>query len=109
MTATGTVTIQGFSHVAIVASDVDEARRFYCDLLGFEELPRPDFSVPGIWLRVGDLQLHIIELDESGASAGARHFALHVPTDALHDTVNALREAGVHVRNEPSSRVDFGT
>src|SRR5438876_3975396 len=67
VSATTTVTIQGYSHLAIVATDVDEVRRFYCDLLGFEELPRPDFGIPGVWLRVGDLQLHVIALEDRRA------------------------------------------
>ena len=110
MSATSTVTIQGYSHLAIVATDVDEVRRFYCDLLGFEELPRPDFGIPGVWLRVGDLQLHVIELEDGGPdTSGARHFALHVPTEAFHETMETLKAAGVSFRGEPRSRQDFGT
>ena len=109
MSATSTVTITSYSHLAIVATDVDEARRFYCDLLGFEELPRPDFGIAGVWLRVGDLQLHIIALEDGGPDrSGARHFALYVPTDTFHETIEALRAAGVTIRNEPRSREDFG-
>ena len=104
------MTIAGYSHVAIAVTDVDAARGFYCGLLGFEELPRPDFGVPGLWLRVGDLQLHFIEIDDMGPTPpGFRHFALHVPTDAFDDTVGALKAAGVPFLGEPSSRVDFGT
>ena len=59
--ATAPPTISGYSHLAIVVTDLEAARRFYVDLLGFTELRRPDFGVPGMWLRVGDLQLHFIE------------------------------------------------
>ncbi len=103
------VAIQGFSHVAISVSDLDAARRFYCDLLGFEELPRPDFPVGGAWLRVGDLQLHLIVMDDAESKAGASHFALHVPTESFAETIDALRAAGAQLRGEPSSRSDFGT
>ncbi|MSX35267.1 MAG: glyoxalase, partial [Actinobacteria bacterium] len=37
--------ISGYSHIAVVCTDLDAARAFYCDLFGFEELPRPDFGV----------------------------------------------------------------
>lgn len=109
MSVASTVTVSGYSHVALAVGDVDEARRFYCGLLGLEELPRPQFSVPGLWLRVGDLQLHLVSLDAVEPPGPAHHFALHVPTDAFHDTVDALKAAGVPFRGEPSQRVDFGT
>ena len=107
--ATTTATIAGYSHVAVSVTDVEAARRFYCDVLGFEELPRPDFGFPGAWLRVGSLQLHLGQVDEMKPAAGFPHFALHVPTEEFHATVEGLRAAGVTFLGEPSSRVDFGT
>jgi catechol 2,3-dioxygenase-like lactoylglutathione lyase family enzyme len=95
--------------VAISVGDLDAARHFYCDLLGFEELPRPDFGIDGLWLRVGDLQLHLIVVDDAAPRAGAAHFALHVPTESFAETIDALRAAGAELRGEPSSRSDFGT
>jgi extradiol dioxygenase family protein len=106
---TNTVSIAGYSHVAICVTDVDEARRFYCDVLGFEELPRPDFGFPGSWLRIGSLQLHLGHVDEMKPTAGFPHFALHVPTGDFQTTVDSMREAGVNFLGEPSKRVDFGT
>lgn len=103
------VTIHGYSHVAIPCTDLAATQAFYCDLLGFDELPRPDFGFPGLWLRVGDLQLHFIEVDDMGPpKPGFPHFALHVPTDAFQPTVATLEAAGVPFVGPPSSRVDFG-
>ena len=108
-TATAGVTIGGYSHLAIVVSDLAAARAFYIDLLGFEDLPRPDFGVPGMWLRVGDLQLHFIENETMPvAGPGFPHFALHVPHEAWDDTIAALQAAGVPFLMGPSERVDFG-
>jgi catechol 2,3-dioxygenase-like lactoylglutathione lyase family enzyme len=107
---TSAVTIAGYSHVAIAVKDADAARAFYGGLLGFEELPRPDFGVPGLWMRVGDLQLHFIETDEVlGPGKGFTHFALHVPAESFHQTVEALQASGVPFLGPPSKRVDFGT
>ena len=47
------VTLTGYTHVAISVTDLEAARAFYIDGLGFEELPRPNFGVDGMWLRVG--------------------------------------------------------
>jgi len=103
-------TVSGYSHVAISVTDLDAARDFYCDILGFEVLPRPDFGFPGLWLRVGSLQLHLAVADEPPSPGpGFPHFALYVPTDEFDATIESMRSAGVKMLGEPSSRVDFGT
>jgi len=103
------VGVEGFSHVAIAVDDLAAARAFYCGVLGFEELARPDLGIPGMWLAVGSLQLHFIETDEMPTPGkGFPHFALHVPEAAFDDAVGALRAAGVSFLGEPSARVDFG-
>jgi len=102
--------VKGFSHVAIAVDDLDAARDFYCGILGFEELARPEIGIPGMWLGVGDLQLHFIETDEMPTPGkGFPHFALHVPAESFDATVDELRAAGVPFLGEPGSRVDFGT
>lgn len=39
----------------------DEARRFYCELLGLEEIEKPEslHARGGLWLAIGDQQIHI--------------------------------------------------
>lgn len=101
--------IGGYSHVAIVVTNLDAAREFYVDLLGCEELPRPDLGVPGLWLRVGDLQLHLIESDTMPVPGpGFPHFALFVDPAQWDSTIHALRGTGVAFLSEPSERQDFG-
>ena len=101
--------VAGYSHVAISVTDLDAARDFYCDVLGFEELRRPDFGFPGLWLRVGDLQLHLGVVDEAPSPGpGFPHFALYVPTEKFDATIQALRAVDVTMLGEPSPRVDFG-
>lgn len=103
-------TVTGYSHLAISVTDLDAARQFYTGLLGFEELRRPDFGFPGMWLRVGDLQLHFALATQMPAGGdGFPHFALHVPTGEFQSTVDSLKAAGVTFVAPPSKRVDFGT
>ncbi len=37
------------NHYFVRAKDLERSRRFYCDVLGFEVMPRPDFAFPGYW------------------------------------------------------------
>jgi catechol 2,3-dioxygenase-like lactoylglutathione lyase family enzyme len=95
--------------VAIAVTDLEEARRFYCGILGFDELARPDLGVDGMWLRVGDLQLHFIETDVMPISGpGFPHFAVYVPSDAWDDALTVLVDAGIAFLMGPSERNDFG-
>ena len=101
--------IAGFSHVAIVCTNLDEARDFYIGVLGLTELPRPDFGIPGMWLRAGDLQLHFIENESMPVPGpGFPHFALHIDGDHWDEVVNELTTAGVSFLSAPSERIDFG-
>ena len=99
----------GFSHVAIVCTDLEATREFYVELFGFTELPRPDFGVPGMWLRVGDLQLHFIENETMPIPGpGFPHFALHVASSDWEETMSHLIANDVRFLSDPSERVDFG-
>lgn len=60
--------ICSLNHAAIEATDVDKICEFYVQVLGFQELPRPELGFRGHWLEVGTerkLMLHIIEKDPS--------------------------------------------
>jgi lactoylglutathione lyase len=43
---------------------MDASTRFYVELFGMEVVPSPDFGYPVVWLRVGDLQLHLFDTSE---------------------------------------------
>jgi catechol 2,3-dioxygenase-like lactoylglutathione lyase family enzyme len=66
----------GFTHVSVHAHDLEHSSRFYRDLFGMEEIPSPDFPTPVRWLKVGTLQLHLFQSEETAPSA--HHFGLDV-------------------------------
>ncbi len=102
-----TTAIAGYSHVAICVSDVDRARRFYGETMGFSELPRPaGIDIPGAWFQVGNLQLHLIGHEQvPNVDHGiGPHIALYVPSEAFQSTVEDLRGKGVEVSIEPTQR-----
>lgn len=101
--------LAAYSHVNIVADDLDAARDFYGTKLGLTEIPRPDFGIPGAWFRLGPSQFHIIVVKEMPDLKGsAPHFAIHVPTDEFESTIGALKSSGVAFTSDIRSREDFG-
>ena len=101
------IRVNELNHVAIAVSDLERSVPFYRDLLGFAMLPRPEFSFPGAWLRLGGRQeLHLIE-DEGRSTADGTskegHFALHV--DDLAVVAHRLRAVQVAFSG-PSPRPD---
>ena len=54
-------------HVGLNVSDLEKSRRFYRDVIGLKEIPRPGFDFPGAWFRIGQHQeLHLIGRKASG-------------------------------------------
>jgi catechol 2,3-dioxygenase-like lactoylglutathione lyase family enzyme len=50
------------NHYLIRANDLERTKDFYCKVLGFEVMPRPDFPFPGYWLGVnGKIQVHMAQ------------------------------------------------
>ncbi|MEO5733315.1 MAG: VOC family protein [Rubrivivax sp.] len=59
------------NHVSVRTVDLEACKRFYVDLLGLADGPRPDFPFPGAWLYAGDTGqytnavMHLIGIDRS--------------------------------------------
>lgn len=85
-------------HVQIAAPPECEeaARRFYGDLLGLEEIPKPPHLAArgGVWFRCGGLELHI-GVEQDFRPARKAHVALEV-TD-LEAWRRRLQEQGAAV------------
>ena len=66
-----------FNHVSLTVpvGAEDEARRFYCGILGFVEIEKPESLKRngGLWLRTGNLPLHIGVEDGVERSKTKRH------------------------------------
>jgi catechol 2,3-dioxygenase-like lactoylglutathione lyase family enzyme len=62
---------RGFTHTSINADDAEVSARFYEELFGLERIPAPWFGFPVVWLRLGDLQLHLFQRE--GCTAPSNH------------------------------------
>lgn len=96
-TVGGVVHFVGIDHVQIAAPPgcETEARRFYGEVLGLEEVSKPPVLAQrgGAWFQVGEQQLHV------GAEASFRpalkaHPAFRVLPEALDELAARLSEAG---------------
>ena len=75
--------VRELNHVAVHVADVDASCRFYEECLRLTRLPRPAFSFPGAWFRLGSQQeLHLIggrdPKSDSGGHRRGNHYALLV-------------------------------
>ena len=92
--------IVGLDHVQIAAPEGCEAqaRRFYGELLGLPELPKPEplRARGGVWFEAGAQQLHV-GVEEGFQPARKAHPAFRVEAAALDALAARLGAAGAEV------------
>ena len=100
----GGATVQRIHHAAVVVPTdrLDEARRFYGEVLGLQETERPDaeLSSPGAWYGLGETELHIQCRDNAPVDESDRHPAFIVGDVAALKA--RLREQGAEVLDAPT-------
>ncbi|MCA9267664.1 MAG: VOC family protein [Planctomycetales bacterium] len=113
-------------HIARVTSDPERSAAFYCQVLGFRPIKRPNFNFRGAWLLGYGVQIHIIERrspaaptsDEIDTRANHLAFAVddHGPVlarlDALgiryHQQVNAGGIPQIFFRDPDGHHIEIG-
>ena len=48
------------NHIALTVSDIGRSLGFYTDILGLQQIKRPNFDRHGAWLTMGNIELHLI-------------------------------------------------
>jgi catechol 2,3-dioxygenase-like lactoylglutathione lyase family enzyme len=89
----------GLHHVAISVRELEPAVRFYADVMGFEQIERPDFGFPGAWFQAGGHQIHLMEMADATPDP-RQHYALRV--DDLDGAIAEITAAGGDIRPVPS-------
>jgi catechol 2,3-dioxygenase-like lactoylglutathione lyase family enzyme len=89
--------ILGLHHIAVSTEQVEASIRFYCDVLGFRPIRRPNFDFRGAWLLGYGVQIHIIEHRKDDGERNTRidtrdnHLAFavadHAPVKAALDAL----------------------
>ena len=77
--------VNTIDHVNVETDDVDRSAKFYKEVIGLEEGPRPEFSRPGYWMYASDKPVvHIIQTKPDNKmltgskDASISHFALQI-------------------------------
>jgi len=81
------------NHIAITVSDVGRALWFYSDIIGFQQIRRPNFDRHGAWLTMGNIELHLIlgkPMVHSGDDLIVSHISIE--TNNIQEVLKRLKE-----------------
>lgn len=115
MSAAPLLSVKSIDHITIVVRDLEDASRFYRDVLGMRQVERPAFGFPGAWFQAGDTQIHMNVAGEEAGEPGIRvvgatnaprafHFAFEV--NDCDAAAEKLRAHGIPLEVAPRSRPD---
>ena len=102
--------IHSINHVSLLVADTARALDFYHGLLGLPiDDSRPNLDFPGAWLKVGNGQIHLLELQEAKQPTntekpGSRDYHLAMNIADLDAATQALEAAGVPYTRSRSGR-----
>jgi len=90
-----------FSHASLnVVGQLDETSRFYEDVLGMRDVPRPEALQPitGAWVQGGDAQVHLVAVEpgERPRNPLGPHFAVYV--EDLAEAIEELEAGNIPYR-----------
>merc|ERR1712113_523985 len=91
------------NHIAIIVSDVGKSAEFYSQVIGLQQIRRPDFDRHGAWFTMGNLELHLIKgvpLVHSGNDLIVNH--LSIETHNIDRVPSILRKLGIPFRQNVS-------
>lgn len=54
------IEIIGLHHISLSVTNLEECKHFYGNILGLEEMRRPNFNFNGAWYKIDHQQLHLI-------------------------------------------------
>lgn len=94
--------LTGIDHIQIAAppQSEEQAREFYGNLLGMEEIPKPENlqARGGCWFKCGAQEVHIgVQADFTPAKKAHPGFTVH----ALEQLKSRLETAGYKISEEP--------
>ena len=105
------IQLNGVSHFALNVNNMEQAEKFYTDIMGFPVLTRSHTKTGQQHIEVdaGNLTIALFESPELDLQAahktmtddGYLHFAFNAPYDRFNETLLRLKNDGVNVDGEP--------
>ncbi len=97
-------------HATYIVKNLEVAENFYCTILGMtKNNERPNLPYSGLWLDVGECQIHLLELDNPDSTTGRpehggrdRHVALQVAS--INNIKSALNSHKINFTVSKSGR-----
>lgn len=85
------------AQITIPKGAEDQARAFYCGLLGLPEIEKPESlkGRGGFWMQLGDQQIHVGTEDGVERSRTKAHLAYEV--DDLRDWLTKIETQGIEI------------
>ena len=88
-------------HYSFSVRDLEQSRSFYSEILGLEEIDRPNLSVRGTWYQAGHTEVHLIEIPDgvdtgsppAALTTAANHSAFQI--EDFDEAVATLEAAGI--------------
>jgi len=101
--------IHSIHHASLLVADVHASLVFYTEVLGLAvDERRPDLGYAGAWLRIGEQQVHLLQLPNTHAVQpdlhGGRDFHIAFHMTGLTDLQNKLVALGVPLSLSKSGR-----
>ena len=110
--------LRKMDHTALIVQDLERSRRFYGEVLGLQEVPRPhSFNFGGSWFQGPDFQIHLILARDTSAPAGfatveekdvrigrAHHVAFEV--EDVEKAMATLQAYNIEISGGPLQRGD---
>ena len=78
------------NHIAIIVEDVGRSCAFCTEVLGLQQIKRPNFDRHGAWLTAGNVELHLIKGEPHNVHSGENLIVNHLALD-VRDPQEAFR------------------
>ncbi|APH05697.1 VOC family protein [Bacillus weihaiensis] len=103
---------RGIHHVSLAVTNLEKSKNFYGDILGFQEIVRPNFGFPGAWYQIGHQQVHLIQYEDAQTirqsdELNSREGHLAIRVKDYDQALAYLKEKGVKIKENPRSKSGF--
>ena len=95
--------VLGYHHATIIVHDLDNAVRFFRDVLGMEMMPHEAFTkTPAHFFQAANgSQIHTLAVGQP-----AEHYHVAMEVDAFDEVYQRVKSAGCKIHREPQLRPD---